>query len=295
LAQDFVGPDKLQLAKLQTLSTHILAAMMSTPAVFCTPALPFESTPYTATPLVFHNESYPWAAKTPEDSPMCSYVTPTGFPIEDVLKKLPMGPAMPRELIRKACEPFFEEMLTALQEGLQTQLHPGNKLADIAEAMIYHANSSYQMQKAEDSFRSRFNCPSGQLKQVLDDDSTEAEDLGAFASLLSASEGESVDGNDAPSPNTEISAGQDFELASETDKSTMVCRHWKTKGWCRLESNCKFLHPEHKRGIAAPKCAGAKGTSGGISQTDISTVCGAVPSVLQPCVLAWTEPLSFCC
>jgi len=197
--------------------------------------------------------------------------------MEDVLKKLPMGPAMPRELIRKACEPFFEEMLTALQEGLQTQLHPGNKLADIAEAMIYHANSSYQMQKAEDSFRSRFNCPSGQHKQVLDDDSTEAEDLGAFASLLSASEGESVDGNDAPSPNTEISAGQDFELASEADKSTMVCRHWKTKGWCRLESNCKFLHPEHKRGIAAPKFAGAKGTSGGISQTDISTSFGAVP------------------
>lgn len=32
----------------------------------------------------------------------------------------------------------------------------------------------------------------------------------------------------------------------------MVCRHWKTKGWCRLEAACKFLHPEEQRGSAAP-------------------------------------------
>lgn len=31
-------------------------------------------------------------------------------------------------------------------------------------------------------------------------------------------------------------------------KSAMVCRHWKSKGWCRLEDKCKFIHPEHKRG-----------------------------------------------
>jgi len=35
---------------------------------------------------------------------------------------------------------------------------------------------------------------------------------------------------------------------SELDKSIMVCRHWKSKGWCRLEDKCKFLHPDHKRG-----------------------------------------------
>lgn len=38
------------------------------------------------------------------------------------------------------------------------------------------------------------------------------------------------------------------------EKSQMVCRHWKTKGWCRMEGQCKFLHPEHKRGsgVATP-------------------------------------------
>jgi len=29
----------------------------------------------------------------------------------------------------------------------------------------------------------------------------------------------------------------------------MVCCHWKNKGWCRYQDQCKFAHPEHKRGI----------------------------------------------
>merc|ERR1712147_445458 len=60
---------------------------------------------------------------------------------------------------------------------------------------------------------------------------------------------------------------EDSEQASDCEKSTMVCRHWKTKGWCRLEGNCKFLHPEHKRGIAAPKgCSGGSINDGDMSK-----------------------------
>lgn len=47
------------------------------------------------------------------------------------------------------------------------------------------------------------------------------------------------------------------------EKSVMVCRHWKSKGWCKLGDDCKFLHPDHKRGagIAARKSpAGANST-----------------------------------
>mmetsp|Transcript_104577 Transcript_104577/g.207649 ORF Transcript_104577/g.207649 Transcript_104577/m.207649 type:complete len:512 (-) Transcript_104577:78-1613(-) len=39
-----------------------------------------------------------------------------------------------------------------------------------------------------------------------------------------------------------------IDMDAELDKSIMVCRHWKSKGWCRLEDRCKFLHPENKRG-----------------------------------------------
>jgi len=39
----------------------------------------------------------------------------------------------------------------------------------------------------------------------------------------------------------------------DSDGAAMVCRHWKSKGWCRLDANCKFLHPDHERGVDARK------------------------------------------
>jgi hypothetical protein len=118
------------------------------------------------------------------------------------------------------------------------------------------------------------------LETALDEESTEADDLGAFASLLSDSASEV----DTKSPETNITASLSLEhalpeeveipnnLDLDSEKNIMVCRHWKTKGWCRLEANCKFLHPEHKRGIAAPKpCCGSgmsRAMSPGISTGD---------------------------
>jgi hypothetical protein len=65
-----------------------------------------------------------------------------------------------------------------------------------------------------------------------------------------------VPATDASSP--------DAPTATGAEKSVMVCRHWKSKGFCKLEDKCKFLHPDHKRGptSAAPK-ATAGGSSGG--------------------------------
>lgn len=39
--------------------------------------------------------------------------------------------------------------------------------------------------------------------------------------------------------------------APEKRKATAVCCHWKQKGFCAYQSTCKFLHPEHKRGVGA--------------------------------------------
>ncbi|CAK0879780.1 unnamed protein product [Prorocentrum cordatum] len=52
--------------------------------------------------------------------------------------------------------------------------------------------------------------------------------------------------------------------ALDGDKSMMVCRHWKSKGWCRLEGGCKFLHPDSKRGTGVPpkRGGGAGGREG---------------------------------
>ncbi|CAE8741034.1 unnamed protein product [Polarella glacialis] len=55
-------------------------------------------------------------------------------------------------------------------------------------------------------------------------------------------------------------------------RSVVVCRHWKSKGWCRLESECKFSHPDHKCGTGV---AQARKTSKGSSTGAVGAV-GAV-------------------
>merc|ERR1711865_917338 len=68
----------------------------------------------------------------------------------------------------------------------------------------------------------------------------------------------------APSSPVPLShtSGEDTDRTSEPEKSIMVCRHWKSKGFCRLESSCKFAHPEHKRGISAPNGGIGNSTTG---------------------------------
>lgn len=43
------------------------------------------------------------------------------------------------------------------------------------------------------------------------------------------------------------------DASADAAKCVMVCRHWKSKGFCRLEQKCKFLHLQHKRGNAKGK------------------------------------------
>jgi hypothetical protein len=115
---------------------------------------------------------------------------------------------------------------------------------------------------ANPGFSQQWTC----LEPTLDEESTEADDIGAFASLLSGSASEV----DTKSPETDAVAPlllehalpeepeQSSDLVQDVEKNQMVCRHWKTKGFCRLESNCKFLHPAEKRGIAATNlCCGS--------------------------------------
>jgi hypothetical protein len=151
-------------------------------------------------------------------------------------------------------------MLTALQETLQAQQRQ-------------QCDADRQFMSKAASFLPNFQAPTQQwtyLDPMLDEESTEADDVGAFSSLLSgpSSESEGVDGIEPQSPEADLSqptlsAQEGSEQASDSEKSVMVCRHWKTKGWCRLEANCKFLHPEHKRGVAAVKCCIGGSTNDG--------------------------------
>jgi hypothetical protein len=45
------------------------------------------------------------------------------------------------------------------------------------------------------------------------------------------------------------------------ERSAMVCCHWKNKGFCKYGNSCKFLHPEHKRGVGLPGGTGLMGSA----------------------------------
>lgn len=262
--------------------------MQSTPAVFCGTDIAFGSVSCNSTPAGLDNGAYPWAVSTPENSPRCCYAMPPAFDVPH----LRMEPVIPRELVQAACEPFFHQMVTVLQESLHTQMHPGQKLSEITETMMHVATASFH------SNPHPFPYGATQSNLLLDEVSTEADETGAFASIFSgpSSEGESVDGIDAICPAAErippLTPGRDSDLSSDLDKSSMVCRHWKTKGWCRMESNCKFLHPENKRGIAAPNAGNRSSTNGGgISGTVscMSTAYGQCDSMGGECDLLSTR------
>lgn len=175
-------------------------------------------------------------------------------------------PVISREFLRSVCEPFFEQMLTAVQQALQqTRTHQRNEEASIMQSMAQMTSGA--------PFPPAFH-PASQYVSGVDEVST-ADETGAFASLFSGSpsEGESIDSIEAKLSETEAltqpvpshMSNEDPEQNSDNEKTIMVCRHWRTKGWCRLETNCKFLHPEHKRGIAAGKgCSGFSADDGSI-------------------------------
>jgi hypothetical protein len=51
----------------------------------------------------------------------------------------------------------------------------------------------------------------------------------------------------------------------------MVCHHWKSKGWCRMEAECKFMHPDHKRGVGSKPRRGRRGRCGDSSANGSSS------------------------
>merc|ERR1719359_2233908 len=253
--------------------------MNSAPAVLRIPAIVAEATPV-CTPEML--ESYPWAVQTPETSPRCWDKQPcfeAQVPVKpmvsrDVLQsacmpsfeqmchsvesnifayQLTAEGVLSHELVRKMCEPFFEQMTTAMQQTVQQTLQQ-NKQPPTQWNLA-------MCQPCEPTIDNGLYFPAPTLYR-FDEESTEAEDSCAFASLLSGASSD-VDPLDAIDRKSEGS-----DATGDADKNIMVCRHWKSKGWCRLEANCKFLHPEHKRGVTAPK-AGTDGSNsgGGISRT----------------------------
>jgi hypothetical protein len=149
-------------------------------------------------------------------------------------------PSVRRELIQTLCQPFFEQTVDTLWGEISSV---GSVQVDTTWQKIMNHPLT------DNSF--------GKSLGLTEEDSTDADNDSAFATLFS-SDGEDCEAEprmEMVSQSSQISytvGAFDGDSESPSDeKSQIVCRHWKSKGWCRYESQCKFAHPEHKRGACA--------------------------------------------
>jgi len=207
-----------------------------------------------ATPAILQGAP-PWAMQTPEASPAIWERAPPGnISHEDNTRS---APGLTKELLRRVCEPYFEQMLESLLMTLQNpHVMPAGGPIKETEA---------------------FGClkPTPDIDSE-DDSPEESGGLGAFSSVfvdrpqarpfclpVSQSGAPNLDMRMRPQSGMTLERG-DLEKqvnaaleGQEKQVTVMVCRHWKSKGWCRLGDECKFAHPEHKCGVGAPAAKGA--------------------------------------
>jgi hypothetical protein len=202
-----------------------------------------------------------WALQTPESSPLAwvkepsksseEYLSCFTHACQPILKQMltriashadileNAQPLASRQLIETLCQPYFEQITGRLYEEISGSEVEGQE----TEAQKDDMNAENPREYV------------GKRLGRWEEESTDADEGSAFATLLS-SDGEGCEvewRNEAATSSGQIShalsSEEDSESTFDAEKSSMVCRHWKTKGWCRFDAQCKFLHPEHKRGV----------------------------------------------
>jgi hypothetical protein len=150
-------------------------------------------------------------------------------------------PSVRHELIQTLCQPFFKQTVDSLW-GEISSVGPVQVDTTWQNIIMNHPLK-------DDRF--------GKSLGLAEEDSTDADNDSAFATLFT-SDGEDCEAEprmEKVSQSSQFSStvgAFDGDSESPSDeKSHMVCRHWKSKGWCRYESQCKFSHPESKRGASA--------------------------------------------
>merc|ERR1712054_655930 len=133
-------------------------------------------------------------------------------------------PSVRHQLIQTLCQPFFEEVIESLSGEISTA-GPGV------------TGATWQKTMDEPLKDARTALSLGQILGLQDEASTDAESDSAFAALLS-SEAEDCEGEQRmewASYSSQLSGDEDLESPKDDERSQMVCRHWKSKGWCRYE------------------------------------------------------------
>jgi len=213
---------------------------------------------------------------------MCRSAAPPSW-VQEEPSRHAAEPVISRELLRRVCEPFFEEMLTALQLSLQQQQQQQQQQHQQQQQRQQQPQQHLQhLQLQQLAAVTKDNCFQAVFHQrthldPMPDDESTTDEVGAFASLLSGPPSSPEEAE------TNVADVQPLaqNLAPTEEKSIMVCRHWRNKGCCRMEDKCKFLHPENKRGVTASKPSTASSAGGAGASTTLS-----LSSMIAPVVEA---------
>jgi hypothetical protein len=265
--------------------------------------MPMVMTPHIATPSVLQQAIPPWVTQTPESSPMLWGCAPPSEYMSCPTMAAPRG--ISKDFLRAVCEPFFDQMLMAVQQALQVQAEQASDATHLKHGMYQAPCQGTHV----------INATCGQpCEEPSTVDGSETSDSGAFSSVLTPPSTQRAD-EEHVKPAEEAFAAlmcnvSDYSKAfpthseapernrqevdsegerSDQEKSVMVCRHWKSKGWCRMESNCKFLHPEHKCGVGfgtASKAGGTGTVLGSTTGTNSSLVSGGNSCEQLPLITA---------
>jgi len=181
-------------------------------------------------------ECYPWAVNTPETSPRWREVAPS---MDHAVKSQPPSQVSP-ELMRSVCTPYFEEMCcsVSMQQMPAKSEASYDELRAMCEPYFDQMVNALHQSISQSTSDSRFQPVFYHMMPYcrIDDQSTDADESCASFPVLS--------GGFSERPRS-----RDSETSGSVEKSPIVWKQLKSKGFCRLESKCKFLHTEHKCGI----------------------------------------------
>jgi len=179
----------------------------------------------------------------------------------------PAAAGLTKELLRRVCEPFFDQMIMALLSVLQGQ----------------NTYCGGNQEAFEACFQPKVGVPNlSQADRLSEEAMSDPGDTFAFSCVLEPPQPSSTMAAHAPEflPQAngaaiKVSGGVTNKDQDKTSPATViVCRHWKSKGFCRMEDKCKFAHPDHKCGVPNRTSLAGKGATApgnaGVANTNSS-------------------------
>lgn len=219
-----------------------------------------------------------------------------GMPFGSLLNPSPPGGASRPAQRRDTCEPLHEELDThSAQDGspLDSPLMPGVGPGEGYAQKVPFARTSKSLSPiptaadptsgmSHGGMSSRRASPALQglepsMQSMLLSDASASQAGAGPVFLLRSEQNQRLTPTVSPQLPLVHNMQQGSPVDLDGEKSVMVCRHWKSKGWCRLEDQCKFLHPDSKRGAGVPpkKGGGAAGGKEGAGHSETGTPPGA--------------------